>query len=68
MKTLPRFLEKLKMITETTPTYIADWSKDGSRYEINDKRFETEVLVHHFDAKQSVLSFLRQVSVKLFQA
>lgn len=60
--TLPRFLEKLKQITETTPKKIAGWSKDGKRYEIRDKAFETSVLPKFFDAKQVLLSFSRQLN------
>lgn len=59
---LPRFLEKLKKITETTPKKIARWSKDGARYEIHHKSFEVVILPKHFDAKQTLLSFSRQVS------
>lgn len=59
---LPRFLEKLRTITETTPPNIASWSADGRQYEIHSPRFETEVLTQHFDAKRSLLSFIRQVS------
>lgn len=59
--TLPRFLEKLKKITESTPQEIARWSKDGSRFEIHDSSFESTVLGKYFDAKQVLLSFSRQV-------
>lgn len=67
VSSLPRFLEKLKQITETTPKKIAGWSKDGSRYEIRDKAFETSVLPKYFDAKQVLLSFSRQVSSDINQ-
>ena len=62
---LPRFLEKLRTITETTPTDIASWSVDGSQYEIHSPRFESEILTQHFDAKRSLLSFIRQVNLNL---
>lgn len=59
---MPRFLEKLKVITETTPSDIASWSEDGKHYEIHSSRFETEILAQHFDAKRSLLSFIRQLN------
>lgn len=58
-KVLPPFLQKLKVIAETVPIDIADWSSDGQSYVVKDnERFE-EVLKQHF--KGSLQTFIRQL-------
>jgi len=56
---LPPFLQKLKMISETVPDAIADWSTDGLSYVVKDSDKFEEVLKQHF--KGSLQTFIRQL-------
>jgi len=56
---LPPFLQKLKMISETVPSEIADWAPDGLSYVVKNNESFEEVLKQHF--KGSLQTFIRQL-------
>lgn len=62
---LPPFLEKLRIIANTTPPEIAGWSEDGKQYLVHNSRFEKEVLRKHFRGSRQ--TFIRQLHFYCFK-